>query len=100
MKFDYIQSSFTSGEIAPRLFGRVDIAQYTNGCATCQNFLVRPYGPLLSTPGTEYISEAKTGGSTSISRVIPFQFSRTDAYIIEFGVSYFRFYTDGGQVES
>ena len=33
-------------------------------------------------------------------KIIPFVFSRIDAYIIEFGVGYFRFYTNGGIVEA
>lgn len=100
MKVDTIQTSFTAGELAPTLFGRTDIAQYKNACETVENFLVRPYGPVISTPGTEYINECKTGGSTSISRLIPFVFSRTDAYVIEMGVQYFRFYTNRAVVVS
>ena len=55
---------------------------------------------MVSTPGTEYVNACKTGGSTSISRLLPFIFSRSDSYIIEVGVGYFRFYTDGAVVVS
>jgi len=98
VKVDTIQTSFVGGEIAPALFGRTDIAQYANACATVENFLIRPYGSLISTPGTEFISECKTGGTTGIVRLIQFIFSRPDSYIIEFGVGYFRFYTNGAIV--
>lgn len=100
MKVDTIQTSFVGGEISPSLFGRTDVAQYANACETVKNFLIRPYGSLISTPGTEYINACKTGGSTSITRLIQFVFSRTDSYIIEMGVGYFRFYTDGALVVS
>lgn len=100
MKVETIQTSFVGGEFAPALFGRTDIAQYANAAATMENFLIRPYGSVISAPGTEFISECKTGGSTGISRLISFSFSRTDSYIIEMGVEYFRFYTDGGIVVS
>lgn len=100
MKTDTIQTSFVGGEIAPSLFGRTDVAQYANACAIVENFLIRPYGSLISSPGTEYINACKTGGTTSISRLIHFIFSRTDSYIIEMGVGYFRFYTDGAVVVS
>lgn len=100
MKVDTIQTSFTGGEFATALFGRTDIAQYGNACAVIENFLIRPYGPLLSTPGLEYINACKTGGSTGIVRIIEFVFSRTDSFIIEFGVGYLRFYTNGGVVVS
>jgi hypothetical protein len=100
MKQDTIQTSFVGGEISPSLMGRTDVAQYANACAIVENWLIRPYGSLISTPGTEFINECKTGGTTSISRLIQFIFSRTDSYIIEMGVGYFRFYTDGAVVVS
>ena len=100
MKIDTIQTSFAGGEIAPSLFGRTDVVQYSTAVAELENFLVRPYGSVISCPGTEFINECKTGGSTSIARLIPFVFSRTDSYVIEMGVGYFRFYTDGAVVVS
>ena len=99
-KVDTIQTAFSGGEFAPALFGRTDIAQYANACAELENVLVKPSGPVISTPGTEYINACKTGGTTGISRIISFRFSRTDSYIIEIGVDYFRFYTDGSLVVS
>jgi hypothetical protein len=95
-KIDYIQNSFCGGEFGPSLFGRTDIAQYRNACAIVENFLCRPYGSLISTPGTKYIAETKLSalGTNSTVRLIKFVFSRTDAYIIEFGEHYFRFYTN------
>lgn len=100
MKVDTIQTSFAGGEIAPALYGRTDIAQYALACAEIQNWLVRPFGSVISTPGTEFINACKTGGTTSAVRLINFVFSRTDSYIIEMGVGYFRFYTNGGVVVS
>jgi len=96
LKVDIAQNSFSAGEIGSPLFGRVDVAQYNYACETVENFLVRPYGSLITTPGTEYIAEVKT--SSKRTRLLNFIFSRTDSYIIEFGDSYFRFYTDGGSV--
>ena len=95
-KIDYIQNSFASGEIGPSLMGRTDIAQYRNACEIVENFICRPYGSLISTPGTKFIKETKLSalGTSSTVRLIKFVFSRSDAYVIEFGVGYFRFYTD------
>lgn len=102
MKVDTIQTSFTGGEFGPPLWGRTDIEQYNNACAIVQNFLIRPFGSVISTPGTQYINACKTGGVTTLSgvRTIPFVFSQTDSYIIELGVGYFRFYTNGAVVVS
>ena len=102
MKTDVIQTSFVGGEFGPSLLGRSDISQYSTAAALIQNWLVRPYGSIISTPGTEFINQCVTGGSTTLSgvRLIPFKFSESDAYIIEMGVGYFSFYTNGAVVVS
>ena len=96
MKVDTIQTSFAGGEFGPPLFGRTDIAQYHNACEIVQNFLIRPYGPAISTPGTRYV--ATVSDSTLRTRLIPFTFNRTDSYVIEMGDLYMRFFTNRGQV--
>lgn len=96
MKIDFNQTSFASGEIGPDLYGRTDITHYANACRTVQNFLLRSYGPAISTPGTSYIGSVST--STVKCRLIKFVFNRTDAYVLEMGPLYFRFYTNGGIV--
>ena len=77
MKTDTVQSSFAGGELGLSLFGRTDMSQYGIACETIENLLIKPYGSLITTPGTEYITECKTGGSTGIVRLINFIFSRT-----------------------
>ncbi|KKL44930.1 hypothetical protein LCGC14_2360760, partial [marine sediment metagenome] len=49
-------------------------------------------------PGTRYIATAKN--SDEAVRLIPFEFSTTQAYIIEVGDEYFRFYRNGGQIQN
>jgi len=95
-KIDHIKCSFVGGQFGSSLFGRTDIAQYDYACEIVQNFLIRPYGSVITTPGTEYINTVSK--STLATRIIPFVFSRTDAYIIEMGEYYFKFYTNGGVV--
>jgi hypothetical protein len=56
---------------------------------------VRPYGCASRVVGTEYIQGTK---NNSYARLLKFVFSATDAYIIEVGAGYFRFYNDGGYV--
>ncbi len=101
-KVDVIKTSFAGGQFGASLLGRTDVAQYENACAEVENMLVRPYGSAISTPGTRYIAECKLSeaGSDSTVRLIPFVFNRADAYVIEMGELYFRFYTDRGQVLS
>lgn len=99
-KVDVIKTSFTGGVFGPNLLGRTDVAQYENACKLAENFLVRPYGPMISTPGTRYVSECKYSalGTNSDVRLLSFVFNQSDAYIIEMGNKYFRFYTDRGVV--
>ncbi len=91
---NYIQTNFTSGEVSPQIEGRVDIAKYQNSCATLNNVFVRVFGGAYRRPGTYYAATTKL--STNITRVIPFQFSTTQAYVIEAGHQYFRFFKDSG----
>jgi hypothetical protein len=95
-KVDVIKTSFAGGEWGSSLFGRTDIAQYANACEIVENFLVRPYGSAISRPGSRYVAEVKD--STKETRLIKFIFNQTDAYIIEMGEYYFRFYTNGAVV--
>jgi hypothetical protein len=95
MKVDHIQTSFVGGEFGNSLVGRTDVAQYANACEIVENMLIRPFGSVISTPGTRYVNECKNSTNTSsTTRLLKFIFNRADAYIIEFGHKYFRFYTD------
>ncbi len=97
-KVSPLQSSFNGGEFSPILLGRVDAERYKSGLATCKNYIPTLQGPLLRRPGTKYVAEVKD--STKATRLVPFEFSTTQAYIIEFGDQYFRFFRDNGQIES
>jgi hypothetical protein len=61
-----------------------------------ENFLPTPQGGAIRRPGFRYIASTKTASEES--RLVPFTFSTTQAYIIEFGDLYARFYKDGGQI--
>ena len=91
-----IQANFTGGEISPRLLGRVDLTKYQNSLALCDNFLCFPHGGITKRSGTRFVAEVKD--SSKNTRLIPFVFSTTQAYIIEFGHQYCRFYRDEGQI--
>ena len=91
-----INTNFTAGELSEDLFGRVDITKYQNGAATVENFIVQPHGGVTRRPGTRFVKEVKT--SSALTRLFPFEFSTTQAYIIEFGNLYIRFYKDEGAI--
>ena len=91
-----INTNFTAGELSEELFGRVDIAKYNNGAETLENFMVMPHGGISRRPGTRFVKEVKS--SAAKTRLIPFEFSTTQAYCIELGNLYARFYKDQGAI--
>ena len=88
-----ILTNFTSGEITPRLHGRVDAQLYNNSAKTLQNMFVFPQGGVTRRTGTQYAGTSKDGGK---ARLMPFEFSDEQAYVLEFGENYIRFFKDGG----
>lgn len=84
--------------MSPRLYGRVDVARYQNGAKALRNCNVLVQGGVIRSYGTRYIAGTKTNAVRS--RLIPFIFSRTQAYALEFGNLYMRvFRQDGTRVE-
>lgn len=90
------KNNFVAGELTERLLGRDDLAQYQQGCLRVENFTVMPHGGAIRRVGSRFVEETKE--SEKRSRLIPFQYSTEEAYVIEAGDLYFRFYAKGGQV--
>lgn len=97
-RVDLQLTNFTSGELSPRLLGRTDLTRYFNGAGLIRNFIVHPHGGLTRRPGTYFCAEVKD--SNKFTRVIPFEFSTVEAYILELGNLYVRFYANQGQIQS
>ena len=91
-------SNFGSGEVSPRLRGRVDQERYQNSCRIMENMLTTVLGPAVRRPGTRFVSEVKNQASRTAA--LPFEFNVEQAYIIEMGDLYFRFYKDKARIES
>ena len=91
-------TSFSAGELSPKLDGRVDLQKYTQACKKLENMVVHPQGGATRRPGTKYVNEVKN--SAHNVRLIPFEFNTEQAYILEFGDQYFRIHKDGGTVVS
>lgn len=89
-----LQNSFIGGEWSPLLAGRVDTKRYDTALLTCKNYVPILQGALLRRPGTKYVANAKELGA----RLVSFEFSTTQAYILEFGDQYIRFFRNGGQI--
>lgn len=89
-------TTFTAGELSPRLEGRVDLDKYRGGLADLTNMVVQPHGGVTRRPGTEFLGAVKD--SATKTRIIPFQFKTSDTYILELGDQYMRVYREGLQV--
>jgi hypothetical protein len=91
-------TNFTGGELSPRLDGRNDLAKYNSGCKTLENMVVYPHGSASRRSGSQFVSEVKD--SSKKTRLISFEFSTIQTYILEFGDQYIRFYKDNGVILS
>ena len=87
-------TSFTGGEWSPRLHGRVDIQKYSTACEVLQNFVIYPHGGITRRMGLEFIEDAKVNEV----RLIPFEYNREQAYVLEFSDLTIRFFRDGAQI--
>jgi hypothetical protein len=96
-----LKTSFTAGELTPHLYGRVDLNQYNLGARQMKNFFCHAHGGVSNRPGTLFICECPQpqGGIAEIHRLIPFQFSTEQGYILEFSHELIRVIKDGVLVE-
>jgi hypothetical protein len=76
---------------------RTEVEKYSTGCRILENFLIRVEGGVTKAPGTYYGNAAKYNDKTTILR--SFVFSADQAYMLEFGDCYIRFYIDGARIE-
>lgn len=93
-RVSYAQTNFTAGEISPRLLGRVDIDRYSNAVSTMQNCYAVIHGGAKSRPGTLYLTTTKNQAKRS--RLVPFIYSRDQAYMLLFDDGWVRVYRAGG----
>lgn len=93
-----IQTSFSAGELSPNLYAHVDLAKYHVGLALARNFFVDYRGGVSTRTGSRFVCQVRDTVSAHDVRLIPFQFSVIQTYILEFGDQYIRFIKDGEQI--
>lgn len=92
----HIQPNFSGGELSPGLYARVDTQKYMAGLKTARNVCIIPQGGVRNRAGSFMVQPASD--SASPVRSVPFVFSTSQAYVIEFGAEYIRFFTNGACV--
>jgi len=86
-RFVDFTTNFSTGELDPLLRARVDLQQYGNALAKATNVLIQPQGGLRRRPGTKHILELPNTSTESAGngvRLVPFQFSVDDSYMLCF----------------
>lgn len=96
-KVSTIQHNFNAGEISPLMYARSDVAKYKNALMVCLNAFPLVQGGWTRRPGEYYVAPTKANGA---ARMVRFEFSITQAYEIEFGNGYCRFYMNHGAIEN
>jgi hypothetical protein len=91
-KSQHAFTALNAGELSPLLEARVDKEFYGVGLKTCSNMIPLTQGPAAMRSGTQYVKAVRN--SANRTALIRFQFGLTQAYAIEVGDQYFRFYKD------
>jgi len=90
--------SMNAGKVTPLIDCRSDTEKYSSACRILENMIPRIYGPVERRPGTKYIADVDD--SDKKSKVVPFIYSATIAYDIEFADQIINVYYDGSLVDS
>lgn len=88
--------AFSAGELSPDMYGRYDVDKYGTGCMIMKNWVIMAQGGAYKRPGTHFVAQG--GKEATAIRLIPFEFSTIQAYVLEFGDQYMRVYKDGSLV--
>ena len=89
------QPNFSKGVISDELVARIDVASYASGLKRADNVIVLKYGGVTKRPGTRLVAEVYADQGV---RLIPFQFSLAQTYVLEMGQGYMRPAANGGLV--
>jgi hypothetical protein len=88
------QHAFNAGEFSSLLLGRQDVKKYASALFVCLNAIPLTQGAWTRRPGTAFLQQCRHHDKAA--RVIPFQYSITQTYVLEFGEAYIRFFTNHG----
>lgn len=91
-------TAFNAGELSPYLFGRVnsEFEPRNRGMRSTLNMQALVTGPCVRRGGTRLI--APIGDEDNYAISVKFEFSETQAYVLEFGNQTMRVFKDKGQV--
>ena len=82
-KFNTAVTNFLSGEVSPKAWGRVGTDRYESFCKEIQNCTNYGVGGVGRRPGSQFVRSQIAGTDFAEERrLIPFEFSKTEKYLI------------------
>lgn len=91
-----IQHSFAGGQLSPTIWNRVDHEKYASGLKKNRNMIVARDGSIMNRAGTGYVGTVKYQGVNV--RLIPFEISLAQSYVLEFGDRYLHVIKNGSYI--
>lgn len=113
MGFHQYQTNFAGGIQSPYMASRSDFKKYQNGAEDIFNAVVKVSGGAVRRAGTLFIAQAKSRAAFQQSAfqdsafqitpnakltLVPFIFNTQEAYVLEFGAGYIRFFRNRRQI--
>lgn len=98
-RFVSIQTNFSVGELDPLARARLDLQQYYNACEKATNVLFQPQGGFRWRPGSRFRFAIPSAASPALGhRLVPFEFSVDDSYMLLFVDDRMYVFKDGSLV--
>ncbi len=82
MRIIQFQTNFSVGELDPLIRARTDLQQYQNALEEATNVIIQPQGGFKRRDGLEFVYDF--GSTFTDFKVIPFEYSVTDSYLLVF----------------
>lgn len=90
---DFVTTSFTYGEFAPQVQGRIDLPQYRQATESLKNMLVLPLGSARKRPGTVHVRNVAYA-----ARIITMQIGANESIILELLDGFLKGYDENGTI--
>jgi hypothetical protein len=91
-----VLNNFNGGEFGKQLLCRMDLERYSSSLEIEENFTALASGTADKRTGSRFIAACKYDDKNT--RLIPFEFNVEQAYAIEAGHEYFRFFANNAQI--
>jgi len=89
--------AFNAGELSENMAARTDQDKYRGGCKVLLNAIPVAQGPARNRAGSRYVASTKSNSKAWLRK---FEYSARQSYVLEFGDTYLRFFTNRGQLLS